>query len=86
MRPAVLPAPAWCLFITAPTRPGRSPGQGDPQSDLVVTTYALANRDRDQLGLVRVGRIVLDEAQYIKNPAAKQTQAVRSLKASGASR
>ena len=50
-------------------------------SDLVVTTYALANKDRDLLGRVEWGRIVLDEAQYIKNPGAKQTQAVMSLKA-----
>lgn len=48
-------------------------------SDMVVTTYALAHRDKDQLGLVRWRRVVLDEAQYIKNPAAKQAQAVRSL-------
>ncbi|MCC6284174.1 MAG: ATP-dependent helicase [Phycisphaerales bacterium] len=48
-------------------------------SDLVVTTYALANRDRELLERVRWGRIVLDEAQYIKNPAAKQSQAARSM-------
>jgi SNF2 family DNA or RNA helicase len=48
-------------------------------SDVVITTYALVNRDRDQLGTVRWRRVVLDEAQYIKNPAAKQAQAVRSL-------
>ncbi|GJQ28666.1 MAG: ATP-dependent helicase [Phycisphaerae bacterium] len=51
------------------------------QSDLVVTTYALAHRDRDLLGGVKWGRVVLDEAQYIKNPSAKQSQAVRALNA-----
>lgn len=51
------------------------------QSDLVLTTYALAARDRELLADVNWARIVLDEAQNIKNPAAKQTQAVRSLKA-----
>ena len=51
------------------------------QSDLVITTYALANRDRDQLDRVPWGRIVIDEAQFIKNPSAKQSLAVRSLKA-----
>ncbi len=50
-------------------------------SDLVITTYALAHRDRDLLSQVKWGRIVLDEAQYIKNPAAKQSQAVRSFEA-----
>ncbi len=48
-------------------------------SDLIVTTYALANRDKDLLARVSWGRIVLDEAQYIKNPAAKQSQAVRGF-------
>lgn len=50
------------------------------KADLVITTYALAHRDRDTLNQVNWWRIVLDEAQYIKNPAAKQTQAVRSFK------
>jgi SNF2 family DNA or RNA helicase len=45
----------------------------------VITTYALAHRDRETLGKVQWGRIVLDEAQYIKNPASKQSQAVRAL-------
>ncbi|MFA6045781.1 MAG: DEAD/DEAH box helicase [Phycisphaerales bacterium] len=51
------------------------------ESDLVVTTYALVHRDREILGKVQWGRVVLDEAQYIKNPTAKQSQAVRSLNA-----
>src|SRR5690606_32118008 len=46
-------------------------------SDAVITTYALAHRDRDTLERVAWRRIVLDEAQYIKNPTTKQTQAVR---------
>jgi len=50
-------------------------------SDLVVTTYALAHRDRDLLSGVAWHRLVLDEAQYIKNPATKQAQAVRALDA-----
>ncbi|MEM9662410.1 MAG: DEAD/DEAH box helicase [Planctomycetota bacterium] len=51
------------------------------ENDMVVTTYALANRDQDLLGAVRWGRLVLDEAQFIKNPAAKQAQAVRNISA-----
>jgi len=50
-------------------------------SDLIVTTYALAHRDAELLGVVPWHRIVLDEAQNIKNPAAKQSQAVRSIPA-----
>ena len=50
-------------------------------SDLILTTYALAHRDRELIERVKWGRIVLDEAQFIKNPAAKQSQAVRSITA-----
>ncbi len=49
--------------------------------DLVLTTYALALRDRETLGKVRWERIVLDEAQNIKSGEAKQTRAIRALKA-----
>ncbi|MEO1583061.1 MAG: DEAD/DEAH box helicase [Planctomycetota bacterium] len=51
------------------------------ECDMIVTTYALANRDQDLLGAVKWGRLVLDEAQFIKNPAAKQAQAVRNIPA-----
>ncbi len=49
--------------------------------DMLLTTYALAHRDRETLERVVWGRIALDEAQYIKNPASKQSQAVRSFSA-----
>ena len=48
-------------------------------SDVVITTYALATRDKTVLAKVPWRRIVLDEAQNVKNPEAKQTKAVRSL-------
>jgi len=60
---------------------GRELRRAVRDSDLVITTYALAARDRDELDAVEWGRVVLDEAQNIKNSAAKQTQAVRSLRA-----
>ncbi len=50
-------------------------------SDLVITTYALATRDRDTLAAVKWGRVALDEAQNIKTIDAKQTKAIRSLPA-----
>ena len=50
-------------------------------ADLVLTTYALATRDRALLAGVRWGRVVLDEAQAIKNSQAKQTRAVRAIPA-----
>jgi superfamily II DNA or RNA helicase len=50
-------------------------------NDLVITTYALATRDRETLGAVKWERIALDEAQNIKTIDAKQTRAIRSLPA-----
>lgn len=50
------------------------------QHDVVISTYGLAHRDLDHLGAVPWHRVALDEAQNIKNPAAKQAVAVRSLR------
>ena len=50
-------------------------------ADLVITTYAIAARDAGQLAAIQWSRVVCDEAQNIKNPAARQSQAVRSLPA-----
>ena len=50
-------------------------------NDLVVTTYALALRDRETLEALEWHRIVLDEAQNIKTREAKQTRAIRALRA-----
>jgi len=50
-------------------------------ADVVLTSYPLAGRDVAALSSVEWGRIVLDEAQHVKNPAAKQTKAVRAIPA-----
>jgi SNF2 family DNA or RNA helicase len=50
------------------------------ESDVVITTYSLISRDRDSMLAVAWHRIVLDEAQYIKNPPTKQTSTIRALK------
>ncbi|MFW6039818.1 MAG: DEAD/DEAH box helicase, partial [Gemmatimonadota bacterium] len=50
-------------------------------SDFVITTYALAARDADDLAAVDWWRVALDEAQNIKNPATKRTRAIRRLPA-----
>ena len=47
--------------------------------DVVISTYALARRDEKILRQVDWRGVVLDEAQNIKNPAAKQTQAIRRI-------
>lgn len=47
--------------------------------DLVITSYGTAGRDFLTLGKVDWDRVVLDEAQAIKNSATQASKAVRSL-------
>ncbi|MBE9079334.1 DEAD/DEAH box helicase [Romeria aff. gracilis LEGE 07310] len=49
--------------------------------DVVITSFALARRDAKLLDSVDWLRIVLDEAQNIKNPQAAQTKAILKLSA-----
>ncbi len=49
--------------------------------DLVITSYALARRDAELLQRVSWRGVILDEAQNIKNPGAKQSQVIRALPA-----
>jgi SNF2 family DNA or RNA helicase len=49
--------------------------------DLVITTYALAARDAAALAKIDWRRVVVDEAQAIKNAATKQATAIRGLPA-----
>ncbi|MET8389775.1 DEAD/DEAH box helicase, partial [Streptosporangium canum] len=51
------------------------------QADLVLTTYGTALRDRTALTGFTWARVVCDEAQAIKNSAAQQSRAVRSIPA-----
>ncbi|WP_131105967.1 DEAD/DEAH box helicase [Ornithinimicrobium sufpigmenti] len=51
------------------------------QTDLVVTTYSTATRDLDELGEVPWRRVVLDEAQAIKNRHSRTAKAVGRLHA-----
>jgi SNF2 family DNA or RNA helicase len=48
---------------------------------LVITSYSLVQRDLKTLSGIDWQGIVLDEAQNIKNPSAKQSQAVREIPA-----
>ncbi|WP_018684731.1 DEAD/DEAH box helicase [Actinokineospora enzanensis] len=50
-------------------------------ADLVITTYALATRDAEVLAELTWDRVVLDEAQNIKNSASRQSQVLRALPA-----
>ncbi|MDH7473328.1 MAG: DEAD/DEAH box helicase [Anaerolineae bacterium] len=51
------------------------------QHDLVISSYSLVRRDEETLSAVQWGGVILDEAQNIKNPSAKQSQAARRLPA-----
>ncbi|SCF43998.1 non-specific serine/threonine protein kinase [Micromonospora mirobrigensis] len=50
-------------------------------ADLVVTTYSVAARDAPDLAGIDWHRVVVDEAQAIKNASTRQAEAVRSLPA-----
>jgi len=51
------------------------------EHDVIISTYGLARRDVEDLIQVPWSDVILDEAQNIKNPQAKQTQAIRKLPA-----
>ncbi len=52
-----------------------------PHADLVLTSFALLQRDIDKLAATPFHMVVLDEAQYIKNPRSKMAQAACKLDA-----
>ena len=52
-----------------------------PEHDIIVTNYSILRRDLAALQKFDFQAIVLDEAQYIKNPSAQVTQSVKQLKA-----
>lgn len=51
------------------------------QADLVVTSYGTVARNPERYQKIRWRRVVADEAQNIKNPATKQSRAVRGIPA-----
>ncbi len=51
------------------------------ETDLMVTTYATATRDIDELADCEWRRVVLDEAQAVKNSLSQAARAVRRLRA-----
>src|SRR5439155_8549909 len=50
-------------------------------SDVVITTYATAVRDIEALAASEWDRVILDEAQAVKNPASDTAQQLRRLPA-----
>ena len=65
--------------------PNRASGAGLTKfvknSDLIITTYGTAVRDMDALSKVVWDKVVLDEAQAIKNPASETAKQLRRLDA-----
>lgn len=49
--------------------------------DLLITTYGTAVRDIDAVAAIPWGKVVLDEAQVIKNPTSETAQQLRRLEA-----
>jgi len=49
--------------------------------DMVLTSYPIARRDAESIQSIQWLAVILDEAQNIKNPDAKQTQVIRKLDA-----
>ncbi|UXI68553.1 DEAD/DEAH box helicase [Tahibacter amnicola] len=52
-----------------------------PDHDLVITTYPLLSRDRDELINFRFSLLIVDEAQAIKNARTQAAKVVRELDA-----
>jgi SNF2 family DNA or RNA helicase len=60
---------------------GEALGELLGQTDLIVSTYATATRDIDELAGYEWNRVVLDEAQTVKNSLSRAAKAVRQLRA-----
>jgi superfamily II DNA or RNA helicase len=75
-------APSLRVRVEHPSAAARSSGSNAvlTQHDLIVTTYGSLLREAWPTA-TSWDVVILDEAQAIKNPAAKQTRAVKSIKA-----
>lgn len=51
------------------------------ETDVVVTSYALARLDADALAKLRFRTLILDEAQHAKNPSSQIARVLRGLRA-----
>ena len=62
-------------------RSGAAFSEAVKTADLVITTYALLSRDLEFLTTQEWERVVLDEAQYVKNSSTAQAKAARAIPA-----
>ena len=60
---------------------GPSRNLPDDDVDILLTSYGIARQDFDLLKDLDIYLCVVDEAQNIKNPSAKQTRAIKALEA-----
>jgi hypothetical protein len=60
---------------------GEDVGEEASEADIVLTTYATAVRDVEELAKVDWSRLIVDEAQAIKNPASDTAQELRRIPA-----
>ncbi|MBO0714244.1 MAG: DEAD/DEAH box helicase, partial [Acidimicrobiales bacterium] len=58
---------------------GKAFARAAARADLVITTYGLVARDVERLSSLEWSRVVLDEAQNVKNSETRQAKAVRRL-------
>jgi len=68
-----------CVDFTGPTRALRQPSL--PQAQVIVTSYALLANELAVLEPIDYSMLVLDEAQWIKNPGTQTARAARRLRA-----
>ncbi len=57
------------------------PSGGEADFDLLITSYGLLQQDDESFARVQWEAVVLDEAQFIKNPGALRAKAARGLSA-----
>jgi non-specific serine/threonine protein kinase len=82
-------SPSLCCLFAHPSQikaeelaaASKHPEKSLANADAVLTTYSMLAR-QEWLASVDWSLVVLDEAQAIKNPSARQTRAVKQLKAS----
>ncbi len=68
-------------LLHGPRRARRLKELAAGELDVLVTTYAVLRLDIDELKTHRLGAVVLDEAQAIKNPDSQTAKAARTLNA-----
>ena len=63
------------------TRRGTTIAQEAANADIIVTSYTLVRLEAQQWSQVRLGGVVIDEAQAVKNPRTATYRALRDLEA-----